>query len=280
MKNHLFSMMIMLFSTGIYAQDTTALQPAKALPYFQEASAIFQLDDILTSNRNGWLRYDVLSGYREGVNSIKREFGANFKAQIDTLNGLHNIKMYNLSIEDMLTHGLRRPNYVILEVKDPSKYRYDPKYGPEKEWLHRHAYCYELMMPKGTIKSMKIVDENIERIFRVKCSIQKRKVPALVLSRTSTVEKFKASGGEMIQDDEKGIYRNVSISTIGGPWYKKNLLPFVNETGYKGLIDVSLGLNVKSLADLPALKEALKRYDLDIREEQREIEMFVITELK
>ncbi|WP_233603058.1 hypothetical protein [Pedobacter sp. KBW06] len=273
-------MMIILTATGMYAQDAIGIKPLKGQSYFEDESPVFQLDEALTSNKSSWLRYDVLSGYREGLAPIKREFGVNFKALVDTVNGLHFVKMYNLSIEDMLTHGLRKPTYVVLEVKDPSKYRYDPKYGSEIEWLRKHGYCYELMIPKGTMKSMKIVDENIERIFGVKCSTQKRKVPALVLFRTSTAEKFKASGGKMLQDDEKGIYRNVSIGTIGGPWYRKDILPFINETGYKGLIDVDLGINVASLAGLPALKEALKRYDLDIKEEPREIEVFVITELK
>lgn len=265
MKKHLLTILIMLSIVKMYAQDQ---------------KPILQLKEELLVNKNAFLRYDALTGYREGIDPIKREFGANFKAQIDTVNGLHYIKMYNLSIEDMLTHGLRKPSYVILEVKDPSKYRYDPKYGSEKDWLRKNGYCYELMMPKGMVKGIKIVDDHLEKLFNVKCSVQKRKVNAVVLSRTSTSEKFKAVGGEMIQDDEKGIYRNVSISTLGGPWYHKSILPFLNETGYKDLIDVNLGINVKSIKDLPALREALKRYDLDIKEETREVEMFVITELK
>ena len=248
--------------------------------YAQDQKPILQFSDELLGNKSAFLRYDALTGYREGVDPIKREFGVNFRAQIDTLNNLHYIKMYNLSIEDMFTHGLRKSNYVILEVKDPSRYRYDPKYGSEKDWLRKHGYCYELMMPKGTIKGIKIVDDYLEFFFNVKCSTQKRRVPTLVLFRTSAAEKFKAKGGEMLQDEEKGIYRNVSISTLGGPFLHQNILPFLDETGYKDLIDINLDINIKSIKDLPALREALKRYDLDIKEEQREIEMFVITELK
>lgn len=265
MNKHLFSILIMLFATKIYAQDQ---------------KPILQIREELLSNKSAFLRYDALTGYREDVDPIKREFGINFRAQIDTVNDLHYIKMYNLSMEDMLTHGLRKPSYVILEVKDPSRYRYDPKYGSEKEWLRKHGYCYELMMPKGTIKGMEIVDKHLEQLFNVKCSIQKRQVKAAILFRTSTAEKFKATGGEMVQDDEKGIYRNVSISTLAGPFFHHDILPFLDETGYKKLVNINLSINVKSITDLPALREALKRYDLDIKEETREIEMFVITELK
>lgn len=280
MKKHLFTIVIMLSVTKIYAQENIGLTPLKTPAHPKNHHSLFKLDDEFSMNQNAFLRYDALTSYREGVNPIKREFGINFRAEIDSLNGVHYIKMYNLSIEDMFTHGLRRPNYVILEVKEPSKYRYDPKYGPEKEWLRKNGYCYELMMPKGTIKGIKIADENLEKLFNVKCSIQMRKVNTLVLFRTSTAEKFKASGGEMVQNDEKGIYCNVSMNTLAGPWYHQNILPFLDETNYQGLIDVNLDVNVKSTADIPSLRAALKRYDLDIREEMREIEMFVITELK
>ncbi|MNR56139.1 hypothetical protein D3C85_1766580 [compost metagenome] len=70
------------------------------------------------------------------------------------------------------------------------------------------------------------------------------------------------------------------MNTLAGPWYHQNILPFSDETNYQGLIDVNLAVNVKSAADIPSLRAALKRYDLDIKEEMREIEMFVITELK
>lgn len=263
-----------------HAQDTNNVSHYKKLQYFNDQSPMFRFNKEQLSNKNGLLRYYALTGYREGVSPINQQFGANFIAQIDTTNGTHCIKMYNLSIEDMFTHGLRKKSYVILEVKDPSRYRYDKKYGKEEDWIRKNGYCYELMMPIGVIKGMEVVDENLEKLFKVKCTIQKRMIKTLVLFRTSNSEKFTASGGTMVQDDETGIYKNVTMGVLGGPWYRNDLSPFRDETGYKGLIDIHLGIKVKSLEDLPVLKKALNQYDLDIKEEMREIEMFVITELK
>lgn len=276
----LFFFLVVLLTAGhSYAQhpaDTTARLPLKA---FDKTSTLFELRDEQLDNKNRSLRFYALSGYREGVAPIKGTFASNFLVQRDEVKGTYQLKMYNLSIQDMLTHGLRKSGRVILEVKDPSRYRYDPKYGPEKEWLRQHAYCFELLMPLGAVDGMGGIDALLCGLFKVKIHTEKRLVNTLVLVRTSDQLKFKTAGGEMIRDYAHGIYRNAPMAALGGNWYEHGTLPFKDETGYREPVDIGLNVAVKSMDDLPAFRQALKKYDLDLREEMREMDMFVITEL-
>ena len=176
MKTFLTMILLVIAMDTLFAQDTLNPSRPKALLNFNDQNPVFKLQNEQLSNKNGFMRYDVLTGYREGVSSISENFGLNFQAQIDHEKGTHRIKMYNLSIQDMLTHGLRKSNRIILEVKDPGKYRYHPDYGNELEWLRKNGYCYEMMMPIGVINSMQIVDDDLCRLFKVKIRNEKRMI--------------------------------------------------------------------------------------------------------
>lgn len=269
------AIILSIISFTVSAQDTVKL--AQPLTHFNDKSPVFNLQGEQLTNKNRKLSYYALTGYREGVEPINGPFGSNFSAQIDKEAGTHRIKMYNLSIQDMFTHGLRRSNQVILDVKDPSKYRYELKYGPKKEWLRKNGYCFEFLMPPGVIKGIQPVDDELARLFKIKYGMEKRMVKVVVLKRTSTEEKFGTTATEVIQDDINGIYKGVPITAIASPW--RDILPFFDETGYKGLIDVDLNVKINALTDLPAVRRALQRYDLDLKEEMREIEVFVIKEV-
>lgn len=273
MKIFFFSsiLLIILMENGIQAQDKIA---------FDEEKPLFKFQNEQLENPNKLLRYKALTRYREGVSPIKGQFNVNFKGYNDEKAGIRRIYMLNLSIQDMLTHGLVKPNQILLEVKDPSKYRYDPLYGSKTEWLRKNAYCYELMLPIGVLKGMHTIDYEIQKIFKVSSCWEKRNVKTWVLVRTSSKNKFKASGGEPLTDHTNGIYRNVIIDWIGVPLNESGPLPFVNETGYKELVNIDLGINMNTLTDVTILQKALQKYDLDIKEENREKLMFVIAENK
>lgn len=269
----------LMIPVSIHAQDHSDTSRIQTLPTFNKQQTVFDLKDEQLTNENQFLRFYALSGYREGISPIKGSFGSNFFTQIDKINGTHQIKMFNLSIQDMLTHGLRKSSRVILEVKDPSRYRYVPQYGSEKDWLRKNAYCFEMLMPLGVVESLSKIDDQLCNLFKVKCRTEKRLVKTLVLVRTSDHLKFKTAGGDVIRDNENGIYQNTPMSALGDSWYQYGTLPFKDETNYRAPVDISLNLKVKSMEDLPSFRKALKKYDLDVKEEIREMEMFVITEL-
>jgi hypothetical protein len=187
--------------------------------------------------------------------------------------------MYNLSIQDLLTHGLIKRSQILLEVKDPSKYRYDHSYGSEEEWLRNNGYCYELLLPIGVLKGIHTIDNEIQRIFNLTARWEKRTVKTWVLTRTSTAEKFRTRGQEITKDPIRGIYRNVNIGWIGVPLNEFGSIPFLDETGYKGMVDLDLSIDLTKAVDLDQLKKALQKYDLDLKEEMREKLVFIITEI-
>lgn len=159
MKILLNLVFLLLMSTWSFAQD----------PFFK-------LENEQLANDHKHLSYSVLTGYREGLTSVKGPFNTNFKGFSDQKAGTRRIYMVNLSIQDLLTHGMINSDRVILEVKDPSKYRYDPGYGSETEWLRKYGYCYELLLPLGQLKGVQFINDELSRLFKLKCSFQKRLV--------------------------------------------------------------------------------------------------------
>lgn len=174
----LISLTLLKFSA--IAQNQKGQTAEQPLSHFDDQKPIFKLKGEQLENRNRHLSFYALTGYRDSIKPIVSQFGINFLAQKDHLNGTHRIKMYNLSITDMLTFGLTRSNEVILEVKDPSKYRYDPKYGSEKSWLRKNAYCYEILLPENTLNSTDLIRNHLCNLFKVKCGYQKRMVKTMV----------------------------------------------------------------------------------------------------
>ncbi|WP_316747218.1 hypothetical protein [Pedobacter gandavensis] len=176
MTNYKWSILngLILLALSGYAQDKKTVPFEKPLTQFNDQNPVFKLKAEQVENKHRHLHFYALTGYREGVKPIVSQFNVNFLAQKDEEHGTHRIKMYNLSITDMLTYGLIKSNEVILEVRDSSKYRYNPRYGSKQRWLRKNAYCYELLLPENTLKSANVVRNHLCSLFKVKCGYQKR----------------------------------------------------------------------------------------------------------
>ncbi|MBB6501660.1 hypothetical protein [Pedobacter cryoconitis] len=263
------------YSSSAQNLDTTAVSYRRPLFDFDPLKSSFKLDQEQKINKHYFLRMSILTGYREGVEPIKGL--GNFRTNEDKENGTKRFYMYNLSIQDMLTHGFYTSNRIILEVKDPSRYRYDPSQGSEYEWMRKNAHCFEFILPSGVINGVKPLEKELCRIFGVESGLKKRMVNALVLVRTSKIDKIRSSQIGERGYDNNGQFRNVPIDRLSSLLYNAGLPPMVDETGYKDPVD--LELKITSWKDLPAIRKELQRYDLDLKEEKREVEMFVITEI-
>jgi hypothetical protein len=53
-------------------------------------------------------------------------------------------------------------------------------------------------------------------------------------------------------------------------------MPVVDETHYAGKVDINL--NVESFGDVPSVEAALAPYGLKLKKEERELEVFVLTQ--
>jgi hypothetical protein len=244
---------------------------------FDYSKPLFKLTDEQLNNKNKYLRYSVLTGYLEGVKSVSGGFGLNFLAFRDTIRRMTRISMFNLSIVDLMTHGLVKRNRIVLEVKDPSKYLYEPRYGDKLSWYRMNGHCYEFLLSMDEFTDIKILNNDLKYLFNVDFGIKKRTINTLVLVRTSSKDKIRSTSKEQRGYNMTGHFSNVPIDRIADPLGNTGLPPMVDETGYKDPVD--LDLNINDWADLESVRKELQRYDLDLKEEKREVEVFVITEI-
>jgi len=268
-------LLFFLFGIRAYGQDdTTKVKYLKPLFDFNKLNSLFIFEGEQKYNQNKFLRYYALTGYREGVDPTYGEYGFTFDAYTDTLLNTRRLFMYNLSLVEMFTHGLINDDRVILEVKDPSKYRFISQYGDKEEWIRKNTYCFEYMLPNGIINIRKL-DEALQYIFNVKFRKELRSVMALVLVKTSELEKFKSLNVGKPSYDGKGLFNNTSFDALRVAIGYTGM-PFIDETGYKGRVD--LKLNIATFKDIESLQYELKRYDLNLKKEIRKVNVFVISE--
>ena len=270
-----------LTSTVLWLATTTAIAQqgngTSVLNNFDPTKPLFRLQADQAENKNRFLRYVAVTGYREGVVPTKETSMVGFDVVNNSLAGTRRFVIYNSSIEDLITLGLTPPSHVLLHVKNPSRYRYDISYGDYKNWLRKNGYCYEQMVPQINMTAVQYV-QDIAHCFALKVEKKKLSVKSLVLVRTSQEEKFKTT------TDKEGSYSKTEF--INQPFRRIGLfiesngskLPFVDQTNYPGYVD--LNFTGASWTDISSIRKALQKYDLNLVEKDAEVEMLVISELK
>lgn len=277
MKKKLLYLCCLSLSASAQTSQKDDFTYVRPLFDFQVSKPVFSLTDDQQSNPNLFLRYYSLSGYKEGVPTTSGSFGTTFGSYDDKISQTRRLYKYNVSLQELIVHFFNMDENILLEVKDPSKYRYLPEYGEKEAWMRKNAKCFELVMPIVTVDGTSLMDSIVRTLVGVKCNYELRKVPALVLLRTSKLGKFKSKGEGQGAYDDYGNFYNVPFSTIGG-FLKPTGKRFVDETGFKGMVDLTLKVN--NWKDLKEINKNLKRYDLILKEEMREFNMFVIREVK
>lgn len=175
-------------------------------------------------------------------------------------------------------------NRIALEVKDSSVFLAPPDPNEFENWLEKNSYCYELRMPYS--KDHEVfpnMQQDILRFFDYDIRIEKRKRLCLVLVRTSQLDKIKSKGFVKRQQNHNSDSIILNHSTLNNfvlslNRYNTNLItPFLDETGYTDNVYMELG---SSLTDINKLRLELNKYDLDLVEKNRMIEMLIISDKK
>ncbi|WP_158797413.1 hypothetical protein [Pedobacter sp. L105] len=273
-SKYFISIFLATLINKVNAQIDSSYSYHKPLFDFQYISPVFKYNEEQSVNKNGSLRFFVLTGYREGVQPIQGI--SNFNGFTDTITHTRRISMFNLSIVDIVTHGFADPDRIILEVKDPSKYRFDAKSDTKDDWLRKNGHCFELVLPVG-LTPLSELESELAYNLKIKFGYENRMVKILVLFRTSSSDKLKSSGSGTGDYNQNGLFHNLPLSRFHEFIYDVGLPLLVDETGYT--LPVDLDLKTNSSIDLNSLRKELKRYDLDIKEEMREMKMFVIKEV-
>jgi hypothetical protein len=219
-------------------------------------------DDVKTQ---GPLFYSTITGYMDGVINAARH-------ERDILNNVQRYYQTSLSVTHLYSVTGLFGGYAvnskrrILEVKEPYRYtnfrKEDGSYATsDLSWKRENAYNYESLMPLYLSDSavMHRFKGDLDLYFGLSARKDKRSIPVWILK-----EGKKLSGTKLLSD--KMIYVLNSIPTIP-------LL--INEAELKGdeMFDVS-DIEITSRA----LSNTLKEYGLELVEEEREMEMFVLTE--
>jgi thiol-disulfide isomerase/thioredoxin len=172
-------------------------------------------------------------------------------------------------------------NRVIINAKSPDRFRAPKdKYG--ERWRRKYLYCYESAYP-DTGSAMEDVYlraiNDLNYLLGVQGRYEQRTVTCMVLVRKDSIDRIRSAGGDMSisSDDPSKPIKNTSLSSLV---YILNSHaenpPVFDETGYTGNVDLQLSIN--SWTDMEALRNALQRYGLDLKTEERTLEMFVLTD--
>ncbi len=111
-------------------------------------------------------------------------------------------------------------------------------------------------------------------------TIESQRKRCLVLKKTSTADNLATKGGPPTDDFFKkpALIRNKTLETLIVALNVNDQLtplPVIDETAYSGKVDLNLG----NISDLQTLKKALKRYNLELTEEERDLQMLVIRDI-
>lgn len=183
-----------------------------------------------------------------------------------------------------------------LEVKNDSLFKTDFS-GSVPTGL----YNYGLILPKDAYERsriMKIMQDDLKKAFGYNVSIETRKVQAIALTaQKGAATKLSAKGGSMTfeaLEEGGGSSEGSKLTTFHGGFRTTNMpvavfinnlkmylgdlgMLFLNETGIKGNIDITLAADMTSLRDI---KKALQQQGLDIVLVERPMKVLVISDPK
>jgi thiol-disulfide isomerase/thioredoxin len=192
---------------------------------------------------------------------------------------------------DPKTNEMPANNQIVLEVKDRTKYcynedpndhQYDPKWGYRAEWNIKNQISYESVaidLKQDPKEQYRTVIRDLDRLLGLSGRWEIRKTKCLILVNSRNNTKLKTNGGDYINTADSTIkkYKNAQLQDFVWRMNEYSNNPrVIDETNYKGNVDMELDFN--SWEDIPAIRKALQKYGLDLKEEVRDLRMFVLTE--
>lgn len=258
--------------------------------FFKETKPLFMGED---QNVN-LSEYDQFSFFKRGkvMNVEKVSHSRSLKSKDSMHTVRRGFAMRNVSILQMYRAAIS-PLYgevndkrrTIIEVDQPNSLEWNKEWDKIKTkeekgvWENENFYSYDILIPELEVMAdkqavPKQILRDLNRYSPYTGIIEKRKVNCLVLTRTSAEDKIKTKGGkteDKLYDKENPHITNLPIKRIAS---KLNTnIPILDETNYTGRVDIELGYYG---IDILKLRKELQKYDLDLIEAEREIDMFVI----
>ena len=145
-----------------------------------------------------------------------------------------------------------------------------------------NGYCYSLIVPKekATSKYMReTMQKDLTNYFGFVAEVQTREMPCWYLTASDEARtKLKTNGVDSVYKDNgyAGFeFKDVPVKEIIVRLYRAKQLgpPFIDATGIKGNIDITIDAD---LSDLNELKRALGKHGLDLVYGKKEMKVIVI----
>lgn len=232
----------------------------------------------------------VLTRFKAGLPSIFKP-GNREKPFLTCLN-IQIKRLYQLAYGEFMAE-LGYNARTIVELQDTALVDYPRAWFDDQikwgNWQQDHTFCYELTIKDTSLYKdrFKIMQADLNNYFGPKYGIEgrkeKRKVKCWVLTKTSPVDKLTSAGGEPeMTADAFGLkIRNMKfINFMSKLWYffQEYPIPLYDDTGYS-LTPVDMDINC-NLSNLDSVNEALSKYDLKFVQQERVLDMIVISEKK
>ena len=166
---------------------------------------------------------------------------------------------------------------MVLNVKNPKLI--NGNLLPQGTYEGKDLYSYEVIVPdKKADHLYHFMLQDLSRYTAFNATVEYRKTKCLVLKRVGTTDLLATKGGELIATfpQTPSILQNAPLSRmvhmINGQ--TPISLPLIDETTYTKNVD----LHLSGISTLEKLQKELSKYGLTVTEEERELNMLVITD--
>jgi thiol-disulfide isomerase/thioredoxin len=169
----------------------------------------------------------------------------------------------------------------LLQVKDSSLFQFD--YNND---VGKGTYNYNLTIPASEVSKdriMKLMQEDLKRVFKFNVSLETRKLPVLKLvADYSAVKALQSKGGKEYYSPGTHIagytFINVPVRYLVGSlgfYLSDHNTPLIDETGITGNIDFKIEADMTNLEEI---RMALRKQGLDLIWSEKEMKVLVISD--
>lgn len=253
-------------------RDATPLTYSNRLPLFVNGNG---------GNGGNLLYHSVLTSCTPGLPAGVAELPA------DSVTGLKiTLRNINLLWLYQAAYGEKKEFYpknrIKLMVHDPEKISCNLKGRLYLDWLSKgNGYCYELAVPFSLAgNAYSIMQHDLSLLFpQYEAKVEKQQVDCLILVRTTGSNNLTSTGEKQVAiSDAAGFqFKNQPLSSLVFQlnvfYMQLSPYPVIDETGYKGNVDLDLKANP---SDTASMNLALKKYGLQLIRASRKIKVIAI----
>jgi thiol-disulfide isomerase/thioredoxin len=231
----------------------------------------FDVSKPLFGNGNGGeennVKYkSILTGYIEGVSASR--YSDVDKKGIGSKIYMRNVPLVNLFKE---AYHVSRSVMVLLNIKDPNKYQIKHS---DLNWGKDKTFSYELSTASTSTERLhKLMQHDLYAYFGMKAKVEMRKIKCHEIIKTGQRAKKKMRANAIPNEDD---FRSI-----------EGLVQNLNSWGEVPAFDARIikdeqliEIKEKDMLNALVLKKILNDYGLDIIETEKELEMFVISEVE